>query len=307
MNDIILAPILLFAYKRLDTIERAVAALQQNHYAEESELFIFSDAAKTRADEIEINKVRSFLKTINGFKKIEIFESDKNKGLSNSIISGVQQVINKYEKVIVLEDDLLTSDNFLSFMNQSLEYYKNNKNVFSISGYSNQIKIDKVKDVYFTKRGSSWGWGTWKDRWEKVDWEVQDYNNFKNNPTQKKAFNQMGSDLSSMLKRQMEGKMNSWAIRWCYHQFKHSLYSVYPTVSKVRNIGFGDGATHTFDYFNRYETTLDQSKKEQFIFDKPYIDKNIIKAFLVQFALLTRIKYKILNTIASSIIKIKHN
>src|SRR5215217_607380 len=107
MNSTPLAPILLFVYKRFDTLERTVKALQKNDHANESELFIFSDGAKTEEDRTEINNIRSFLKTINGFKNVEIFESDENKGLSNSIISGVKQIINKYEKVIVLEDDLL--------------------------------------------------------------------------------------------------------------------------------------------------------------------------------------------------------
>lgn len=303
MNNSILSPILLFTYKRLDSLKRTIEALQQNYGAKESELFIFSDGAKTPEDKHAINGVRNFIKTINGFKNIYISEANENKGLANSIIDGVTRVIKDYGKVIVLEDDLLTATNFLSFMNQSLEYYKNHQNVFSISGYSYEIKVDNVKDVYFTRRGSSWGWGTWKDRWEKVNWEVQDYNYFKKSPTQRRAFNQMGSDLSSMLKRQMDGKMNSWAIRWCYHQFKHNLYSVYPIVSRVRNIGFGDGATHTFDYFNRYETKLDESGKVHFTFDEPNIDKKIIGAFLVQFSLYTRAKYKVLNTIASFIIK----
>ncbi|WP_018613828.1 glycosyltransferase [Segetibacter koreensis] len=303
MSNITLAPILLFAYKRLDTLTRTVAALQQNYLAKQSELFVFSDAAKTSSDVTEINEVRKFLKTITGFKNIEIYESDKNKGLSNSIISGVTQVINKYGKVIVLEDDLLTSTNFLSYMNEGLEHYKTNQQVFSISGYSYQLKVDNKKDIYFTKRGSSWGWGTWKEKWEKVDWEVKDYDEFKKSSTLQKDFNKMGSDLSSMLKKQMDGKMDSWAIRWCYHQFKHNLYSVYPSVSKVKNIGFGDGATHTFDYFNRYETSLDESGKLNFIFGDPYIDKKIVNAFLVQFSLYTRAKYKVLNTIAPLIIK----
>lgn len=303
MKKISLSPISLFVYKRLDTLKETVAALQRNTLAIESELFIFSDAPKTVDDEAEILKVRGFIKNISGFKKIHLFEADKNKGLANSIIHGVTQILREFGKIIVLEDDLLISSNFLSYMNQCLEHYQNDKKIFSISGYTYNIKATNAKDVYFTGRSSSWGWGTWQDRWEKVDWEVEDYYNFKTNAAEKKAFNKMGSDLSSMLRRQMDGEMNSWAIRWCYHQFKHNLYTVYPTVSKVRNIGFGNNATHTFDYFNRYETKLDQSGKENFSFDEPNINKEMIKAFLVQFSLFTRAKYKVLNTVASILLK----
>ncbi len=271
MKNTNLSPVLLFVYKRLDTLQQTVAALQQNNLANESELFVFSDSAKTSDDEAEIKRVRSFIRTISGFKKIHIFEAEENKGLANSIIDGATLILKEFGKVIVLEDDLLTSSNFLCYMNQCLEHYEDNKKIFSVSGYSHAIKNDNVKDVYFTKRGSSWGWATWQNRWREVDWKVLVYNNFKRNPSQWKAFNKIGSDLSSMLKRQMEGKINSWAIKWCYHQFKHNLYRVYPTMSKVRNIGFGIGATHTFNYFNRYETKLDQSGKLYFIFDEPSI------------------------------------
>ena len=299
MKNVVLAPVLLFTYKRLDVLKRTVTALQQNLRASESELFIFSDAAKSFNDEIEINKIRDFIKAIDGFKNIYIYEADKNKGLANSIIDGVTLVINKYGRVIVLEDDLLTSPNFLLFMNQCLEHYKNNNQVFSVSGYSFPLKDDRNNDVYFTKRSSSWGWATWKERWNKVDWDVTDYKYFKNDWKKKRAFNRMGSDLSSMLEEQMDGKLSGWAIRWVYHQFKQDLFTVYPKVSKVRNIGFGKGATHTFDYFNRYETKLDESGKQQFNFIEPYVDRNILKKFLTKYSIITRAKYKIFNTLAS--------
>ena len=299
MKSINLSPIALFVYKRLDTLQLTVAALKQNYFANESELFIFSDAAKTSGDKDEINKVRDFIRTISGFRKVCIFESDTNKGLAISVIEGVSRVLKEFGKVIVLEDDLVTSSNFLSYMNNCLEHYKDNNKVFSISGYTVPIKADKFKDVYFTKRSSSWGWATWKERWEKVDWEVKDYKFFKDDNAQKKAFNKMGSDLSSMLKKQMDGSINSWAVRWCYHQFKYDLYSVYPMISKVKNIGFGEGATHTLDHFNRYETKLDKSDKINYTFPEPYINKQIIKLFLLQFSLYTRAKYKVLNTVAS--------
>ncbi len=125
MNKEVVAPILLFTYKRLDVLKRTVTALQQNVLANGSNLFIFSDAAKTTEDEQLVSKVRHFIQTINGFKRIDIFEASLNKGLANSIMSGVTQIINVYGNVIVLEDDLLTSPNFLLFMNLSLHFYQN--------------------------------------------------------------------------------------------------------------------------------------------------------------------------------------
>lgn len=291
------APILLFCYKRLEVLKTTILELQKNFLAQESDLYIFSDGPKNLNDQVAINRVRVYLKTIQGFKKIKIFESYTNKGLANSIIDGVTQMFEIFDKVIVLEDDLLTSKNFLSYMNQCLNHYEQHKEVFSISGYSFPIKKQNI-DVYFTKRSSSWGWATWKDRWDIIDWNVSDYNNFKKSIKLQKSFNQMGSDLSSMLKKQMEGHMDSWAIRWCYHQFKEDLFTVYPIISKVVNNGFSDGATHTFDTINKYNTVLDQSGNVNFEFPKPHLEKEIIKIFTSKFSLLTRISYRSINILA---------
>lgn len=290
MKNSNLSPILLFAYKRLDTLENTVEALKQNKLAKHSELFIFSDAAKTGEDEIEINKVREFIKKINGFKKIYIFEANKNKGLANSIIDGVTQVIEEYEKVIVLEDDLQTSENFLSYMNQSLDFYQPNLKVFSIAGYTIPVTVpgDYKYDTYFLPRASSWGWATWKDRWEGIDWKVSTFLKLKKDKSQIKAFNKGGSDMYDMLKKQMNGELDSWAIRWCYHQFRTQSYTLCPIVSKVRNIGFNSKATNTH-VFNRYDTLLDKEAKDSFNFpSKVEPDATFLSQFQSFYSLKTR-------------------
>lgn len=289
------APILLFVYKRLDTLKQTIAALQQNELAKESDLFIFSDAAKKEEDVTIINEVRAFIYTIGLFKSVTIYTAEKNKGLATSIISGVTQVINQYGKVIVLEDDLVTSTNFLSFMNKALNFYEKNEQIFSISGYSAVIK-NPIKDVYFTYRGSSWGWATWKERWNEVDWDMRDYEKVRNAATFRREFNRMGSDMYKMLEDQVNGRINSWAIRWTYHQFLVQKLTVFPSVSKIQNIGTGDDATHTRDSFNRFRTILDSSGKMEFDFNEEVkLDRYYFKHFLKQYSLATRIKYKILN------------
>ncbi|WP_247237832.1 hypothetical protein [Telluribacter sp. SYSU D00476] len=290
-----LAPILLFTYKRLDTLLLTVNALKNNDYASASTLYIFSDGAKSEKDINEVIKVRKYLKSISGFNKILIYESNTNQGLANSIIAGVSEVIKVHKKVIVVEDDLITSTNFLSFMNNALNFYIKKTNVFSISGYSPPI-LNPNNDIYFTKRASSWGWATWNDRWSQIDWDVTSYCSFKNNIFQRRKFNTMGSDLSRMLDKQIKGKINSWAIRWVYHQFINNLYTVYPTTSKIINIGTGLDATHTKDSFNRFYTRLDNSNKIYFDFEHDVkINKIYLKQFLKQFSIYTRIKYKLLN------------
>lgn len=295
------APIIVFCYKRLDTLQRTIEALQHNYLALESELFIFSDGPKKPSDEPIIKEIRDYLKTIGGFKSVSISNSEKNKGLANAIIEGVTEVINKYEKVIVLEDDLVTTPNFLSFMNEGLLYYKDNPKIFTISGASTPIKGVKENTVFFTQRADSCGWGMWKDQWNTIDWEVRDYEEFIKNRSARRKFNKMGSDMTRLLKKQRTGKINSWAIRWCYHQFKYDLLSVHPVVSKIENIGFDSAAaTHTKEKFNRFKTRIDQNPSIPTDFNVPIrMEKKIIRQFLRPYTIPSRIWYKLINTIFS--------
>lgn len=294
------APILLFTFKRLDTLQKTLEALKQNYLANESDLFIFSDAGTDKKADEEVNNVRKYLRTITGFKSITIIESTENKGLAKSIITGVSQIIDIHEKVIVLEDDLVTSRNFLSFMNQALEFYDNNTSIISISGYNMTIKAKSNYpfDVYFALRSASWGWATWKNKWIGIDWDVKDFKEFSSNKNSINLFNGMGSDMFGMLKNQQNGLNNSWAIRYCYHQFKHKLYSVYPIVSKTRNIGFGENATHTIQKYNRFDVKLDHSDSNNFKFSSEIIlNDDIIKEFKALNGLRNRLKSKIKNFI----------
>lgn len=259
------APIILFAYKRLDTLKQTVAALRSNELASDSELFIFSDAGKTQADIPGVEQVRSYLRTITGFKSIHISEASSNKGLAASIVEGVTEVLRSHRTVIVLEDDLVVSFNFLAFMNQCLNFYQAYSNVLSISGYTIPLSIPKdyEHDVYAFPRVSSHGWATWRDKWARIDWEVKDFDKLQNSRSHQKQFNTAGSDLYRMLSRQMRGKIDSWAIRWQYHLFNEQLLTIYPVVSKVQNMGFGNEATHSKGY-NRFVTKIDTSENTQF-------------------------------------------
>lgn len=290
-----LAPIALFCYKRLDTLRQTIDALQKNYLAAESELFIFSDGPKKPADESVISEIRNHLKTVTGFKKTTVIEAPANKGLATSIISGVTEILNKYGKIIVLEDDLITSRNFLVYMNQGLDYYENKQKIFSVGAFSIPIKGLNENTVYFTQRADSCGWGTWKDRWNIIDWDVKDYPVLMKNNAAKKAFNRMGSDMTGLLTKQQQGKINSWAIRWCYHQFKYDLLSVHPVVSKIKNIGFASpDATHTKELFNRFETRLDTNDTMQTDFTVPVgLEKKVIRQFVRPYTIPSRVWYKI--------------
>jgi hypothetical protein len=292
-----IAPICLFAWKRLNETQETICHLRENYLASDSELFIFVDGPKKPADELEIKKVVDFVQTVSGFKKVTLKVSTTNKGLSQSIIGGVTEVLQRFGKVIVLEDDLLTSPNFLIYMNSALDYYTENRKVFSVSGYSFKIYFPKGYnlDHYFSVRGSSWGWATWLDRWETIDWKVSDYRQFISSWEKRRSFNKGGSDLSGMLRKQMEGRINSWAIRWCYQQWKNNQLTVFPRVSKIKNIGFGDTATHTSQKTVEHEVQLDEGTNVEFYFsDNVYLDPKIVVEFAKSFSIPTRIRNKLL-------------
>jgi len=290
------SPILLFTYKRLDVLKKTIETLQNNELAKDSDLYIFSDGPKNQKDQDIIDTIRTYLKTISGFKNITIKASPVNMGLANSIINGVTSVLQSEEKVIVLEDDLLTTPNFLSYMNQSLNKYHNNENVFSISGYSFDLRKEdsNPNQTYFLNRGWSWGWATWKNRWEKVDWDVKSYANFSNNKQERKEFAKGGSDLNAMLDKQMSGQLDSWAIRWFYHQYKINGLTLYPLASKIYNDGFDEDATHTNGSEKRYIPYLDKVHSTTFNFpEQAVIDYKYQKQFQNKMGILARIRSKI--------------
>lgn len=292
-----LAPICLFTYNRFSETRETIEALQNNFLASQSELFVFSDGWKNYNDRKKVIAVRDFLKTITGFKKIVVIESELNKGLANSIIDGVTRIINEYNQVIVVEDDLKTAPNFLDFMNECLTHYIDDDSIISISGHSLKfnLPIGYEGDVYLNGRAASWGWATWKDRWDLIDWEVKDWNNFKNDRNQKIKFNKNGSDMFSMLNDYMEGKNNSWAIRFCYTQFKLNKFTIFPVISKIDNFGFGVDATNC-NVYNRFKIDFDSGQKRSFLLpEKLTFNDAIVKQVVAFFSIKVRIKSKIVS------------
>jgi len=290
------SPIVIFTYKRLDTLKKTVQSLQKNYLAKESDLYIFSDAPKDNSDKELVDDVRKYLKTISGFHSITIYESKNNKGLATSIIGGVSRILKIHESAIILEDDLVSTNNFLDFMNQSLDKYRDETNIFSISGFSFNLNLKKeyFDDIYFLNRGWSWGWATWRDRWENIDWEITDYNEFIKNKKTQKLFSAGGSDLNSMLKKQMTGSLDSWAIRWFYNQFKIGGLTVYPVKSKILNEGFGVNATHTKGSSRRYIPNLDLDSSTEIHFPiEVKLSEIPQKKFQRKMGLFSRFKSKI--------------
>ena len=281
-----LAPIVLFVYNRLDHTQGVIETLLKNTLAKESEFYIFSDAAKTENGVEKVNEVRKFIQDNSwhtGFKKVSIVEAEKNKGLAKSIIGGVSDIIQKYGKVIVLEDDLKLSPYFLEYMNDALEYYREDEKIWSISGYSFPMKSLKryPHDIFYSYRGCSWGWATWIDRWKTVDWQVKEYEQFIGDQKWIERFNRGGVDLTNMLKMQMDGKIDSWAIRWCFSQSNQEMYTVYPRISYLENAGCDGSGIHSSVY-DEYYTDMSQCVPKC-RFETLEIDKKITKEFQMKY------------------------
>lgn len=282
-----LAPVVLFVYNRLDHTARVIETLAKNELAIDTELYVFSDAAKTEKGLDKVTAVREFINDKSWhdrFKSVTVIQAEKNKGLAKSVIGGVSKIIDQYGSAIVIEDDLVLSPFFLNYMNEALYFYEEDQKIWAISGYSFPMRSLKKydHDVFYSYRGSSWGWATWKDRWEKVDWEVQDYEELMHSPKRQKLFNRGGADLVNMLKLQMEGQIDSWAIRWVYTQSKLDTYTVYPKHSYLGNDGCDGSGTHSGDD-DSYATDIQQSRK-QCKFETLEIDKKIAREFWYKYS-----------------------
>lgn len=280
-----LAPICLFTYNRLQETQLTLQALRKNNLAKESDLFIFSDGPKNEQDKIKVDSVRSFLRSVDAFKSIKIIEAPSNRGLAQSIINGATQILKDHDTIIVLEDDLVTTPNFLDFMNQALQYYENEERIQSVNGYSLFLK-GNTNDIYFQRRTGSWGWATWKSRWNP---EIFDKEKIKNiiaqNPSILIDFKKhCGSDISKMLIDSINNRNDSWYVRWTFDHFLKEHYAVFHASSFIENIGHSNNATHCTG-INVYTSKQVEPSKTHFHFDKFQIpDQKIRKEFLYYFS-----------------------
>ncbi|WP_291726247.1 hypothetical protein [Bernardetia sp.] len=243
-----LAPIILFVYNRPDHTEKTLTALAQNDLAKHSTLYIYCDGAKKNASKSQLENIEQTRKIVksekwkNDFEEIIITEQAQNLGLADSILSGVNQVIRKYGKVIVLEDDIVTSKGFLKFMNESLELYKEEEKVMHISGYMFPANLEKAipnnEHTFFYRSTSCWGWATWKDSWDKINTDTEF---LLSELKSKKLLNEFDLDNTYKFSKQLElnisGKIKTWAIKWYASVFLQNGLCLHPKKSLVQNIG----------------------------------------------------------------------
>jgi len=239
----VLAPICLFVYNRPWHTAQTIESLKKNILASESDLYIFSDGSRNDNASDAVNEVRSYISKITGFKSINIILRETNLGLAQNIIAGVSEIIKIHGEIIVLEDDIITHPKFLKFMNDALDLYRNDENVASIHGYV--YPIEGLPETFFIKGADCWGWATWARAWS-----VFEPNGAKllNEIKQKKAGKEINYNNSMnyvrMLKNQIAGNNDSWAVRWHISAFLKNMLTLYPGKSFVTNIGFDSSGQH---------------------------------------------------------------
>lgn len=278
-----LAPIVLFVYNRPWHTERTLEALAANALSDQSILYIYCDGPKDTDTDSSLDAIREVLRIVRKkqwCKEVHVIERQTNVGLATNIIDGVSDIVSKYQKVIVLEDDLVTSKGFLKYMNDALDFYEDNKKVMHISGYMFPHN-EELPETFFFNVPLCWGWGTWSDSWElfrndaRFLWEE-----IRN----KKLFTDLdrfgGDHLSSQLAHNISGKLTTWFIKWHASVLLHEGFTLYPGKSLVDNIGFDATGVHNgkIDKFSN-TALMDSIRVEEIPVEENTKAAEIIKDF----------------------------
>lgn len=264
------APIVLFTYNRADHTQQAVESLLKNEEAKESDLFIFSDGAKTPEKQKGVDDNRAYIHTVSGFKSVTIIEHEKNQGLANSLIAGITEIVNQYGRVIVVEDDLILSPYFLQFMNEALEKYKDEDRVASISAFLNPIDC-KAPNTFFLRYFACWGWATWKRGWDllinddrvllkRLRWKKNDFNIGGTGP------------FYGILYCDKVGLNDSWAVRFYASQFLAGKLQLFPGKTLALQNGMDGTGTHSGDDNNQFRNM--SLSEEPIVLSDISIDEN---------------------------------
>lgn len=240
-----LAPVVLFAYARPDHLRRTLAALQADALAAHTTLYVYSDAPGNAEHEAGVTAVRELVRGVSGFAEVHCVERQHNMGLARSVIDGVSAVLQRHERVIVLEDDLVVSQHFLKYMNEALDLYAGDAEVASIHGYIYPV-ARPLPDTFFLRGADCWGWATWRRAWAHFNPDGSHLLAELERRGLTRAFDVDGAyPYTKMLRHQIAGRNNSWAIRWHASCFLKDMLTLYPGISVVRNIGNDDSGTHS--------------------------------------------------------------
>jgi hypothetical protein len=252
------APIAVFAFRRPDHLARVLNALRKNPEASQSPLFVFADAARHDRDAEQVAEVRRLLVDVEGFLEVHVVLREQNYGLARNITSGVSEVLSQHSEIIVVEDDVLVSPFFLRFMNDALLRYRDEARVGSVTGYCYPVKV-QLPETFFIRGADCWGWATWRDRWKLFNPNGSELLEQLSAHEQTHAFDFDGAmPFTQMLRDQIAGRNDSWAVRWHASCFLRDMLILYPGRSLVHNIGQDGSGTHGRGD-SAYDVALDDS------------------------------------------------
>jgi len=241
-----LPPVALFAYRRADHTQRTLKALAECPEAEKTDLVAFADGPRGPEQNAAVHDTRAVIMAAKGFRSVRMVERAQNIGLFQNVVTGLNEMFGENDRVIVLEDDIEARSDFLSFMNRALDHYETRLDVFSVTGYLYPAHFSFPADLssFLFPRFCCWGWATWSDRWEKIDWRIPTRSSFMASRDIFRAFWKASNDLPEIMLDLIEGKNSSWSILFNYWQIRNGAFCVYPTESKALNIGFDGTGTH---------------------------------------------------------------
>ena len=257
----------LFTWHRSEHAKKVLEALANNTVLPEK-LYIFQDGISDKADYEEWQKVNRLIKTVD-FCETAIVVSGTNKGCRRSIVSGINHVLSECDAVIVLEDDCLPSCQYMNYMVSALKTYQGSSKVYSVSGYAlDVVLLDQQGDAYFNGRSCSYGWGTWRDKWEAYEENYNIVNEIKKNPETKLSLKTWGNDLEEMLAGNIYGYCDAWDVFWSLNIIKRGGFCLSPYKTLIRNIGFDGSGLHCGSsiYFQNMERTREFDDKGAFCF-----------------------------------------
>ena len=297
-NSLHRAPIALFVYNRPDHLRHTLEALKNNNHASKSDIMIFSDGPKSDLDKEAVDEVRQITQNLSGFKSINITEQLTNQGLAASIIAGVSKILINFDRVIVLEDDIVTSPEFLNYMNQALDYFAQKPKVWHINGYTHPISEDLLGDIYMNRVMDCWGWATWRDRWQFFEKDPIELVN-KMTPSQIRTFDLDGTnEFWPQVQRNIYGETSTWAIFWYATIFLQEGLCVSPSKSFTYNIGFDGSGDNCLDDGSLHKDSMVLNVNTKFNFSEP-LSENIIainrirKFYLSKKSIFTRLSNKL--------------
>lgn len=240
------APVALFAFRRPDHLAACLASLAACPEAPGTALVVFCDGSRGPEDDQAVGQVRALARAATGFASVEVVERKANLGLAASVIDGVGRVLATHERVVVVEDDLVVSPDFLRYLNAGLDLYADDPQVASIHAYV--VAVDEPLPQSFFLRGADcWGWATWRRGWAVFDPDGASLLRRLTASGQEHAFDLDGGyPYTGMLRRQVAGEIDSWAVRWHASAFLAGMLTLYPGVRLVENVGQDGSGTNSF-------------------------------------------------------------